>query len=263
MITVSMPTYRTPPDLLLRAVKSVLAQNGVDVRLVVVADGPQDLPKLPNDDRLTVFELPDNMGRYYADAVVTRAIANRPADWWAVLDADDWITPGHYARLIKHADDGAAVSTYQRHEVGRPARLTEPAASIAREPRPGFAHLAHWCSGIYTVERVSRAGGIHPGYRVGFDTLFVLMLRLTGPVGICRTPGYHWVRRPSGSLTTARETRFGSPHRIAAKRQLMDDYRHAWRWRDHDPGGKLRQTIAPQLRRDVERDALTLRRRLQ
>lgn len=263
MITVSMPTYQTPPQLLRRAVDSVLAQTGVDVRLIVVADGPQDLPPLPDDDRLTIHDLPHNRGRYYADAVVTRAIANRPQDWWAVLDADDWITPGHYARLIQHAQDGAVVSTYRRHEVNRPVRLTEPSPSISREPRPGFAHLAHWCSGIYTVERVSRAGGIHPGYRVGFDTLFVLMLRLTGPVGICRTPGYHWVRRPSGSLTTAAETRFGSPHRVRAKQQLIADYKHAWRWRDHDPGGRLRQTIPADLRRDVERDALALRGRLQ
>ena len=263
MITVSIPTYATPPDLLDRAVRSALGQTGVDLRVVVVNDGGPKLD-LPTDDRLTVYDLPVNRGRYFADAVVTRAIADRPDDWWAVLDADDWWEPGHLARLLPHAIDGAVVSTYIRHEVGRGAMRTEPSPRIAKRPGPrdGFAHLAHWCSGAWTVDRVMRAGGIHPGFRVGYDTQFVLMTWLTGEVGICRVPGYHWCRRSEGSLTTAKETRFGSPHRSRAKAQLVELYRDAHRWRDHDPGSRLRGSIAYEDRKEVERHALQLRRRL-
>lgn len=263
MITISIPTFRTPPDLLDRAVRSALAQTGVQVRVVVVNDGGGPLDKLPDDDRLIVYDLPNNRGRYFADAVVTRAIADRPDDWWAVLDADDWIAPGHLAQIVPAAIDGAVVSTYVRHQIGRPALTTHPSPRITKPPyRHAFTHLAHWCSGAWTVERVHRAGGIHPGFRVGFDTLYVLMVRLTGDVGVSRVPGYNWCRRDEGSLTTAQETRFGSAHRSRAKAQLVEIYRDAYRSRDTGPGDRLRAQIPYELRKEVERHALKLRPRL-
>lgn len=263
MITISIPTHRTPPGLLRRAVTSALGQTGVDVRVVVVNDGGDPLTDLPADDRLVVYNLPENRGRYFADAIVTRAIAGSPTDWWAVLDADDYWEPGHLATVVPHAIDGAVVSTYVRHQPGRSDLRTEPSPRISKPPdRGGFTHLAHWCSGAWTVERVNRAGGIHPGFRVGYDTLFVLMVRLTGDVGICRTAGYHWCRRDEGSLTTAKETRFGSPHRTRAKAELVELYRDVYRWRRDDPGGRMRKAIPYELRKQVERHALALRPRL-
>lgn len=265
-LVVSMPTYRTPEKLLRRAVSSVLAQTFDDLALVLVVDGYSLPIDVLRDSRIVVYQLAENMGRYFADAVTTRAIVDRPDLIWSVHDADDWSEPERFERLLPAMDDGAVVARYWRHDLRGTGRsyLQEPARAKLRMPTGGFVHLAHWASGAYTSERVARAGGIHPGYRVGFDTLFVRMIALTGHVGISSHAHYHWCRRAGGSLTTSPETRFGSTHRAEAKRKLMrlDDL--AWdAARAHgDPGQVIRDDIDPSLSERVDEHAARLRREL-
>jgi len=258
---VSMPTFKTPRNLLGRAARSVLASEGVDVRLIVVNDGgPEEyLRELPRDPRMTKFSLRENRGRYFSDAVVTQALSDRPGDVWTVLDSDDYVEPKHYATLLRELKNGAALSVYHRHYPTKKS-LQQPSRARLAKPDENFVHLGHWCSGAYQLERVARAGGIHPGFRVGFDTLFVLMLSLTGPVDVCDTPGYHWQRRRTDSLTTARETRFGSPHRQEAKKRLVELYRRAWELRDDDPGRAIREDVDAKLAEEVTQYAERLRR---
>ena len=262
-VVVSMPTYQTPQKLLRRAVESVLAQTHDDLLLVLVEDG-EPAPHVPiDDDRLVRIRLPHNRGRYFSDAVVTEAIADRPDLVWIVHDADDWSEPQRLERLLPALEDGAAVAPYWRHQHNRDF-VQEPSRGRLLLPKQGFVHLAHWCSGAYTSERVQRAGGIHPGFRVGFDTLFVRLLAMTGPVGIGRHPDYHWCRRSSGSLTTSEATRFGSSARATAKKRLsaLDDA--AWLARSHgeDVAAVVRADVEPDLAREVDRQARRLRRAL-
>lgn len=253
-LVVSMPTFRTPRDLLDRAVRSVLDQTYEDLLLVVVNDGGERLSGMPSDSRLMVWDMDRNRGRYFADAVVTRALSSR-LDWlWSVHDADDWSEPERFDRLLPHAEDGAVISPYWRHQRGK-TWVQEPARDRVRKPTEGFVHIAHWVSGAYTVERVERAGGVHPGFRIGFDTLFVRMLVLTGPVGIAEDKGYHWCRRTSGSLTSSPETRFGSQRRAAAKQRLVRLDREAWDRRHEDPGSVIRESVKPEIGEQVEVEA--------
>lgn len=259
MLIVSMPTYQTPWKLLRRAVNSVLTQTYTDLHLVVINDGGPPLQGIEEHPRLTVFTLPENRGRYFADAVVTEAIKPYPNVVWSVHDSDDWSDRHRFKTLLPKMKDGAAVAEYWRHrEAGKPPFLQRPAVTKIEKPSPGFAHLAHWVSGVYSSERVQRAGGIHPGFRIGFDTLFVRMVAMTGEVGISEYPGYHWARRTGGSLTTAPKTRFGSPARLEAKNRLrrLDDL--AWQNRQ-DPGSVIRADVPDNLRREVEAYAEEMR----
>lgn len=259
MLVVSMPTYQTPSQLLLRAVNSVLHQTYTDLRLVVVNDGDGLLTNLPDDPRLVLFPLPENRGRYFADAIVTEAIKPYPEILWSVHDADDWSDRHRYKTLLPAMKDGAAVAQYWRHRKGKAGPyLQRPAVARIKHPTADFVHLAHWGSGVYTSERVQRAGGIHPGFRVGFDTLFVRMIAMTGEVGISEYPGYHWCQRDGGSLTTAPATRFGSPARVKAKGLLKDLDAAAWRHRE-DPGAVIRADVPENLRRSVDAYAEELR----
>lgn len=260
MLTVSVPTYRTPPPLLARCLEGLLAQTVPDLRVVVTADGdePPDLPEL-SDPRVTLFHQPTNRGRYYADAVVLAACD--PGGWFAVHDADDWAEAEMYEGLIAHALDStvdAVTAPFWRHETGkRPAVIQQPQP---QEPAAGFRHITHWCAGVQTVERARRAGGVHPGYRIGYDTLFSLMVALTGPVGVAPHARWHWQRR-DGSLTRSRATHPGSVERGRVKVTLTRLYAQAWEayTQGGDPGQVIRNSIPAELAAEVETDAVRLR----
>ena len=264
MLTVSIPTWNTPDALVQRSVESVLASEGVALRLIVVRDGGAPLPPLPKDSRLIVHEREQNEGRYYSDSVVVEALGASRNQVWAVLDADDWVEPGHYARLVRAqaTHDGAVVAPYRRREPGRPVRLVKPQERRLNAADGTFRHLIHWCAGAYRLDRVHRAGGVHAGFRVGFDTLFLLMLSLTGPVGTIATPGYNWERRREGSLTTSKDTRFGSPQRIEAKRRLVALYERAYAAGPSKAGQVIRDDVPPNLSERVLAEAVELRKRL-
>lgn len=256
MLTVSIPTYRTSPPLLERAVGSVLAQTHRDLRLVVVNDGGPPLDLDDADDRLEILDLPDNRGRYFADAVV---LAATDGGWFAVHDADDWSEPEAYAELIEIARQhaGAAMAPFWRHERGRTEVVQHPRRL---DPDPQFRHIGHWNAQVTAVERLRAAGGIHAGFRLGYDTLVGLMLTITGPVGVAERPRWHWVRRP-GSLTRARSTRLGSRERHHVKSRLHGLWGAAWdAWRAGGrPGEVIAGDVDPGTAVQVDRWASVLR----
>lgn len=253
MLTVSVPTYGTPGHLLRRAVDSLLNQT-VGVTVVVVNDGgsPVDV-----DSRAIVYRLPENRGRYFADAVVLRACDD---GWFAVHDADDWCEPQHYAELLDVAVDGAAIAPFWRHESGR-----KPV--VQRLPAPGpyrrFRHVGHWCAAVCTAERAHRAGGVHPDFRIGWDTMFTLMLHLTGPVGRAEKARWHWVRR-QGSLTRNPQSGIGSQERYRVSLKLRSLYDDAVAAHDagRDPAAVIQASVDPATSAEVEGHAAALRHRL-
>jgi len=258
-ILVTMPTFNTPRELLERSVASILNQTHRDLRLVVVSDGPR-LRDLPGDDRLIVYRIPDNRGRYFCDAVTTACA--RDDEVVVIHDADDWSEPDRFELLLPTMRDGAAIARYYRH-MRKGVHIQTPSRKRFDSPDGSWVHIGHWCSGAYTGERIRRAGGVHPGFRVGYDTLFVRMIALTGKVGISNHAAYHWCRREDGeSLTLSTETKFGSPLREAAKRQLADLNSQAWAARAEDPGQVIRDSIPRQLADEVAYHASILATKL-
>jgi glycosyltransferase involved in cell wall biosynthesis len=89
-LSVIVPTFdRADPTA--RAVRSVLAQDDVDLEVVVVDDASPAPFAFDGDPRVVVVRLERNSG---AAAARNAGVAASQADWIAFLDSDDVWTPG-------------------------------------------------------------------------------------------------------------------------------------------------------------------------
>lgn len=208
-IAVAMP-YFGCPDLVGRAVDSVLRQTLRDLVLIVVGDG-ETPPLRCLDSRLVVMTLPKNRGPYFAQQVV---LAANPFRSYAPHAADDWSDPDHLERLS--AMGGSAVLTG--------AVWFHTGARV-------ILHTAPYEVGLFATERLRSLGGHNPAERIGQDTLMMRLLRLTGPVRVTTHPTYHRVRR-KGSLTTHPTTGHGSRVRNEMRARNRAVYRKAVELRD-------------------------------
>lgn len=95
-ISIILPTCRRP-DLLSRALASVLAQEFSDFECVIVDDGGAAPVEVPDDPRLRVFRHPENLG--LARALNTGLAAAR-GDHVTFLDDDDELTPDRLAMIV-------------------------------------------------------------------------------------------------------------------------------------------------------------------
>jgi glycosyltransferase involved in cell wall biosynthesis len=193
-----MPFYGVP-DLVERAVRSVLAQTERDIHLVVVGDGEEPPLRRIRDTRLDVFTMRTNRGAYFAHQLTLLA---SPHEWWSPHDADDWSDRDHLARLVAK---------------GKPAVVS---GAIWFHTTAGTKqhHVATYWIGLYARERLLSFGGFNPSIRVAQDSLTLHMLRLSGSVARQTVPTYHRVKR-NGSLTTAPATNFKSAYRKSVREQ--------------------------------------------
>lgn len=212
ILTVSMPTYNTDPKLLKRAVNSVIKQDYKNLRLVVVNDAGSKI-KLPRSDKIFTIDLKENRGRYFCDAVTLLSVEE---GWFAVHDSDDWSEKNMYSSLIAAAEEeGAAFAPYWRHELGKEPYIWQ----IKDNPRKRFMTRVSWASGVYSVDRMWRAGGINPSFRVGFDTLQTLLIMRTGKFESLEHPFYHYEKN-SSSLTMSADTGMQAAIRKDTRKKL-------------------------------------------
>ena len=201
-VTVAVPYYGVP-DLIERAVSSILAQTYEDLRLVVIGDG-QSVPIHARDSRLEIYCLPANRGTYFA---LQLALLASPDAWHAPHGADDWTDPTHLETLMALNRDAVAMGTCWVHN-------PEPVlTSIGREG---------WHVGVFSSARLKDLGGYDPSARLSQDTLVLHLLDATG--GYLRhkseDPTYHIWRHPK-SLTTSKTTGMQSPARGKARARNM------------------------------------------
>lgn len=223
-VTVCIPFYGAP-DLLPRAVESVLGQTHRDLHLVVIGDGvAPDLGGI-SDERLTVYTLPENRGTYFASQLVLEAVRHR---WYALVGADDWIEPDHLARLMDIAQGGETAIVQ---------------AAVRWHPS-GKVHRGPYIVGMFRKARLMEIGGFNPAERIGQDTLTLRLLRLTGDVAEADEPTYNRVRRPD-SLTTADETRIGSRQRNLMRQRNRAVYAKCQRLRTPDAIRTFRAGLVP------------------
>ena len=200
MLTVSIPVFDTPRELVQRAVDSVLANESVS-RVVVTGDG-QSPGIAPTDDRVLVWATRRNMGRYFVDDVVSRACRT---PFFTVHDADDWSDAGRLDACVQADVDVA----YTRRVTHMPS-----GKQVVRVPHHqpyGSLDVLWGCMAVYRTQLVY--GLWHPGFRVSWDALLDQMVyRFAETREYVRGVDYHIGRR-EGSLTQSPETGLRTDYR--------------------------------------------------
>ncbi len=213
LITIVTPTHNRP-DLLLRAVRSVLAQTYSNWELVIVDDASeekmaevlQDL--LQQHTNIRVLRNEQSLG---ACATRNRGIAAAKGEYVAFLDDDDEYTPERLERLMEKLRDGGNWSFV---------------CSDYHELRPGGPRVSRK-SGLITLERVLWLNVTTPSvltYKTylddvgGFDTnlvaaqdydLFTRLIKAFGPAYRLADVLYTYHQEHLGPrITTNRSKRF-------------------------------------------------------
>lgn len=251
-VTVSIP-FHGDRDMLRRCVRSILDQTHRDLRILVIADGMKTGLRY-RDSRLHVYELPENRGAYYARAVA-QAATDTP--WHAVIDADDWVEPEWLDVML---DTGADI-VWQRSRIDEHADRSKVMTwrNADRVPGPTLIHTSSH-TGLYRTEALREYGGYNPAYRIGWDTLMVGILRLTGPFEVIDKPMYHRTIH-AASLTNAVDTGIQSETRRRNREHLREIFLRAWKVR-HNPdavGEIVDDTFDPELAAEVEAHAANIR----
>lgn len=241
------------------AVESILNQSYKDFILLVINDGDNSSREILSeltDPRLKIYDLAENRGRYFADAVALEA---NPCRYFLPTDADDVSDPHRLLRLMRRAEGYSAVFHHQKVLWRNGSSTTETAPLLKRELTPEMRHLVHW-SGIYKTKALREVGGIHPDFRVGYDTLIVNLIKMTGEISLVSSSLYTRHIRDN-SLTVARATNYKSRHRAKAREELRRLYALCLA----NPRA-IKQTIIksikPETLRDVKIEASKLRQLL-
>lgn len=162
-VSVVIPVYRAEP-VLARCVKSLLAQTHSDLELIFVDDCSPDasvelIRRLAGDDvRVKVVSLDANRGRVGARLA---GVARASGEYVGFVDADDWVEPDCYAKLLAVAvreDADAVVCGYCDVAADGTASSPHRVSSCCVDPQefvaqsfysPGFNSL---CNKIFRRE---------------------------------------------------------------------------------------------------------------
>lgn len=250
-ITVSLPYYQTPESVR-RAVESVLGQTHEDLVLVVVNDG--DAPETAwaplrdlDDPRLVLFDLPENRGRYFCDAVTLAACVT---PYWTTHDSDDWSDLERLKKLFSAAPGNDAVfGGYTQHRKDGSTKEKHPKVEEILGSDT-LRHVAHH-TGLYRTAALRSIGGPHPQYRVAWDTFQVAVVANLFRWAVVPDPLYHYQQRP-GSLVQAPATSMKSEYRQKLRERL------AKHWQEFRRSGKL-PPCDPTVRGEVDHHAERLR----
>ena len=131
LISVIIPTYKRNPNMVKRAIQSVLNQSYQTIELIVVDDSPDDFDGRPaveemilslNDNRVKYIQHPKNMG---ACAARNTGIKNSKGEYLAFLDDDDEWLPLKLEKQIKLMSNPNVGLVYCRQKVVNEEDKTE------------------------------------------------------------------------------------------------------------------------------------------
>ena len=203
MTTVVIPYYDAA-EYIEQAVRSALEQT-VAPQVVVIGDG-QPVPLTFEHPRLTVYELPENHGTYFA---IQLALLASPHRWFSVLGADDYLDPDHLERLIA---------------LGKPAvTMSSVSLSVNGGPERVYRSKGSFDVGVHDAAMLRSIGGYNPAERIGQDTLTMKIIGRTYGLTVSDCPTYHRRKHPD-SLTTGAQYGHGSQ----ARREMRTRNRAVW-----------------------------------
>ena len=195
-VFISMPYYNTP-ETIDRAISSILAQSHENWRLSIIVDGCEP-PEVPDDPRITVFQLEENRGCFYASAL---NLAICQSTWFTVHDSDDWSEPDRYETLLRLAKGYDAV--------------VDGLVRYALNGRIKQHQSTH--TGLFKTEKL-RLCGPHPDFRVSWDTAMWKLFSVSNRTRFAKVYKYHAVKREA-SLTVSAEFGAHSEHRKRAHKK--------------------------------------------
>lgn len=91
---------------------------------------------------------------------------------------------------------------------------------------PNYLHRAPHIA-LFKTELLRKIGGYYGGFHIGYDTMIMNFLLMTGKVSYINQPLYSCVKRPK-SLTNSKATAFGSARRRQVRQQQERIYSVAY-----------------------------------
>ncbi len=252
-ISVIVPVFNTPPELLRTAVCSVLTgPMAQQLQLILIDDASTNpgtrhmLSQLWFDPRVVLLRNSCNQGPASSRNRGLHAVTH---NWIAFLDADDVWLPGQFAlwqAMLAQQPEARWLAT--RHSSLMPNGV-HIAAPRLEGGKPMGADLRQWGGpeltrallsnfwlhlGTMLVQRelAQQAGGFADGHYYGEDIHFMARLSILAPLLLTENVGYGW-RREGVSLTTSPRRLKPESLRIykfAARDPALHGFRKEIRW---------------------------------
>lgn len=218
-LALTIATYDTPTDLLQRALHSATTQTYGDYDVFVLRDGESDeVPAWLASQPVQIHSFEENRGRYAVEHEFLPRLAAMGYELWAPLDSDDMAHPEWLEDLVRLIDVEDADVAFSA-QVVRKLRGGDMVEGV--RPWDGGSRL-HWhahLSGVWRLEFIQRWALTNPKFRVGWDSLMTAVPWVVGHVAYTQRPLVLREQR-EGSLTTSRETGFGSSVRRSAQARV-------------------------------------------
>jgi len=227
VVTVVIPTRDRWP-LLQRALASTLAQEDVDLEVIVVNDGSQDATDTELagivDVRLRTIRLTQSSGVAHARNL---AVAAARGKWIAFLDDDDFWAPTKLRRQLEAAGSNDDVIVYTAtvvvDEFGRATRIDPASPPLEVGRRLLDKNVLGHPSSILVSKTVFRSvGGFDEKLSIFADwDLWIRLLQVAQPIGV-NEPLVAYSEHPSNMHTLAiGDARRELRHMTRTHRQLL------------------------------------------
>ncbi len=203
LISILLPVYNTPGDLLRETIQSVLDQIYPNWELCIADDAstaPHIKPYLQEvaqqDSRIKVVFRPSNGHIAQASNSALQLVTGK---YTALLDHDDLLTPDALYEVVsyinKYPDSDVIYSNEDKIDMR--GRLSEPTFKASWSPDYFFSFMYMGHLTVYRTQLIHQAGGFRKGFEGSQDYDLALRVQRTGPV-IRHLPRvlYHWRKHP-------------------------------------------------------------------
>jgi O-antigen biosynthesis protein len=227
LISLLMPVYKTPREILKLAIESVRKQTYENWELCI-ADDCSEQPELDAliekfariDSRIKTMKRENQGG---VSAASNSALELARGEFVGMLDHDDELSPDalfHVVEAInKHPGAGLLYSDEDKIDIS--GRRYDPFFKPAFSPDLLLSdnYICHF--GVCRRDLLERAGGFRPEYDGSQDyDLFLRISRLTGEIIHIPRVLYHWRSTPG---STAADPSY-KPHCVDAARRAIEDH---------------------------------------
>jgi GT2 family glycosyltransferase/SAM-dependent methyltransferase len=227
LVSILVPVYRTPLDILRHTIESVTKQSYSNWELCIADDCSQS-PEIQGlladyasrDSRIRVNVLPDNGGISHAS---NAALAMAHGDFVALLDHDDELAQDALYHVVEaiNLQSGVDLLYSDEDKIDKSGRRYDP--FFKPDWSPDLLLSENYICHLLVVRRsrLTQAGGFRSAFDGSQD--YDLVLRLTGNnIRIAHIPRvlYHWRSLPESTAASPDRKSFAAP---AAQRAIQEE----------------------------------------